>query len=112
MLSAPSRQIDVGISLSRIILSPEVDMSLRQISFLSRPIPNSILRVCVYSASIALRKYVRERWSPYFPTFKGSAPAVEVSNTYVILSIFDACFRSNLKSEVLFFVDSQTTIDK
>ena len=30
---AVSRQIDVGITLSHLILSPEVDMSLRQISF-------------------------------------------------------------------------------
>lgn len=30
------------------------------------------------SASIILRKYVKERWSPYFASFKGSAPPVEV----------------------------------
>ncbi|CAA7265862.1 unnamed protein product [Cyclocybe aegerita] len=28
--------------------------------------------------AIALRKYVRERWSPYFSTFKGCAPPVEI----------------------------------
>ncbi|KAF8963883.1 armadillo-type protein [Flammula alnicola] len=53
---------DVGISLSHLILSQEVGMSLRQ------------------SASIALRKYVRERWSPYFSNFKGSAPPVEIKS--------------------------------
>lgn len=39
-----------------------------------------LVLICLldYSASIALRKYVRERWSPYFPSFKGSAPPVEV----------------------------------
>ncbi|KAF8167572.1 armadillo-type protein [Crassisporium funariophilum] len=50
---------DAGLSLAHIILSNNADMALRQ------------------SASIALRKYVRERWSPYFPSFKGSAPPVE-----------------------------------
>ncbi|KAG9313899.1 armadillo-type protein [Chiua virens] len=32
----------------------------------------------LYSASIVLRKYVTERWSPYFPQFKGNAPPVEI----------------------------------
>ncbi|EGO18981.1 hypothetical protein SERLADRAFT_418638 [Serpula lacrymans var. lacrymans S7.9] len=31
-----------------------------------------------HSASIILRKYVTERWSPYFAAFKGDAPPVEV----------------------------------
>ena len=39
-----------------------------------------------YSASIALRKYVRERWSPYFPSFKGSAPPVEVFYSFLLHS--------------------------
>ncbi|KAH9486456.1 Importin-9 [Psilocybe cubensis] len=37
---------------------------------------------------IALRKYVRERWSPYFQTFKGSAPNVEIKS-----QIREAVFR-------------------
>lgn len=49
--------------------------------FLS-PVQRYFNEALVYSASIVLRKYVRERWSPYFPTFKGSAPTVEVSNLY------------------------------
>ncbi|KAF9235123.1 ARM repeat-containing protein [Melanogaster broomeanus] len=32
----------------------------------------------IHSASIILRKYVTERWSPYFSGFKGNAPSVEV----------------------------------
>lgn len=35
-----------------------------------------------HSASIALRKYIKERWSPYFPSFKGSPPSVEVRLPY------------------------------
>jgi len=50
--------------------------------FLS-PVQLHFDEMLVHSASIALRKYVRERWSPYFPTFKGSAPTVEVSDVYV-----------------------------
>ncbi|KAF5393539.1 hypothetical protein D9757_000551 [Collybiopsis confluens] len=33
-----------------------------------------------HSASIILRKYVRERWSPYFPSFKGSAPSPDIKS--------------------------------
>ncbi|KDR85511.1 hypothetical protein GALMADRAFT_52743 [Galerina marginata CBS 339.88] len=61
---------DVAISLSQLVLSQEVDMPLRQIT------------------SIALRKYVRERWSPYFSTFQGSAASVEIKS-----QVRDAVFR-------------------
>ncbi|KAK2464757.1 hypothetical protein APHAL10511_003175 [Amanita phalloides] len=33
-----------------------------------------------YSASIALRKYVKERWSPFFSTFRGLAPPVKIKS--------------------------------
>ncbi|EDR15931.1 uncharacterized protein LACBIDRAFT_242896 [Laccaria bicolor S238N-H82] len=52
---------DAGLSISQLILAQSADMSLRQIRF-----------------SIALRKYVKERWSPFFSSFKGSAPPVEI----------------------------------
>ncbi|KAJ7459076.1 armadillo-type protein [Mycena galericulata] len=51
---------DAGLALSSLAIAKDEEMSLRQ------------------SASIILRKYVLERWSPYFQTFKGSAPSVEV----------------------------------
>ncbi|KZP10073.1 ARM repeat-containing protein, partial [Athelia psychrophila] len=58
---------DAGLSLSHIILAQEADISLRQMS--DR-----------HLASIVLRKYVTERWSPYFPAFKGNAPSVEIKD--------------------------------
>ncbi|KIJ66488.1 hypothetical protein HYDPIDRAFT_174567 [Hydnomerulius pinastri MD-312] len=36
------------------------------------------LKLSEHSASIILRKYVTERWSPYFSGFKGNAPSVEI----------------------------------
>ncbi|KAF8435647.1 ARM repeat-containing protein [Boletus edulis BED1] len=50
---------EAGLALSQLALTQNADLSLRQ------------------SASIILRKYVTERWSPYFPQFKGNAPPVE-----------------------------------
>jgi hypothetical protein len=50
---------EAGLALSQLVLTQNADLSLRQ------------------SASIILRKYVTERWSPYFPQFKGNAPPVE-----------------------------------
>ncbi|EIN14253.1 ARM repeat-containing protein [Punctularia strigosozonata HHB-11173 SS5] len=51
---------EAGLALSQITLSQDIEPALRQMT------------------SIVLRKYVRERWSPYFTTFRGSAPPVEV----------------------------------
>ncbi|TFK42052.1 armadillo-type protein [Crucibulum laeve] len=59
---------DAGLSLSHLILAQDADSSLRQISIL----------FIIPTGAIALRKYVRERWSPFFPSFKGAAPPVEV----------------------------------
>ncbi|KAF9011181.1 armadillo-type protein [Cyathus striatus] len=53
---------EAGLALSQLILAQDADSSLRQ------------------SASISLRKYVKERWSPFFPSFKGSAPPVEIKS--------------------------------
>ncbi|KAF8079173.1 armadillo-type protein [Lyophyllum atratum] len=52
-----------GLALSQLILAQDAEMSMRQMSF---------------SPSIVLRKYVKERWSPYFNTFKGAAPPVQI----------------------------------
>ncbi|KAF9445285.1 ARM repeat-containing protein [Macrolepiota fuliginosa MF-IS2] len=52
--------INTGLALAHIVLTQDADTSLRQ------------------SASIALRKYVKERWSPYFSGFRGSAPPPEI----------------------------------
>ncbi|KAI0066668.1 ARM repeat-containing protein [Artomyces pyxidatus] len=49
-----------ALSLSQLISVQDAEMSLRQ------------------SASIVLRKYVREHWSPFFSQFRGDAPPVEV----------------------------------
>jgi hypothetical protein len=42
----------------------------------------------VYSASIILRKYVRERWSPYFSTFRGDAAPHEVKSLFPRLNVY------------------------
>ncbi|CAL1694900.1 unnamed protein product [Somion occarium] len=49
-----------GLTLSQLLLAQDVDISLRQ------------------SAGILLRRYIRERWSPFFVQFKGNATQVEV----------------------------------
>ncbi|KAI0319475.1 armadillo-type protein [Amylostereum chailletii] len=51
-----------ALALTQIITSQDAESSLRQIP------------------SIMLRKYVKERWSPYFAQFKGNAPPVEVKD--------------------------------
>ncbi|KAL0575020.1 hypothetical protein V5O48_006949 [Marasmius crinis-equi] len=56
---------ETGVALSQLVIAQEADISLRQMS-ISRFL------------GIVLRKYVRERWSPYFSTFKGSAPPVQI----------------------------------
>ncbi|KAJ7610789.1 armadillo-type protein [Roridomyces roridus] len=53
---------DAGLALSSLTVAQDAEMSLRQMT------------------SIMLRKYVLERWSPYFHTFKGSAPSVQVKS--------------------------------
>ncbi|KDQ62857.1 hypothetical protein JAAARDRAFT_146629 [Jaapia argillacea MUCL 33604] len=63
-----SKSPDAGLALSQIIVAQDVDMTLRQMSLLQ----------ALKRSSIVLRKYVTERWSPYFPAFKGSAPPVEI----------------------------------
>ncbi|TEB38615.1 ARM repeat-containing protein [Coprinellus micaceus] len=51
-----------GIALSQLVLAQDVEISLRQMT------------------SITLRKYIRERWSPIFASFKGSAPPPDVKS--------------------------------
>ncbi|KIK67465.1 hypothetical protein GYMLUDRAFT_69648 [Collybiopsis luxurians FD-317 M1] len=63
---------ETGLALSQLIISQDADINLRQMS-LSR-----LFNKRRHSASIVLRKYVRERWSPYFQSFKGSAPSTEI----------------------------------
>ncbi|KAG5644159.1 hypothetical protein DXG03_009054 [Asterophora parasitica] len=53
-----------------------------------------------HSASIALRKYVRERWSPYFSTFKGAAPPVE-TKTQIRSTVFQGLSDPNRKIRTL-----------
>ncbi|KAI6012635.1 armadillo-type protein [Pisolithus orientalis] len=60
--SDANRRMSAELNLSEVLQhqgsSENVDVSIRQI--------------------IVLRKYVTERWSPYFPSFKGNSPSVEV----------------------------------
>ncbi|EKM84237.1 hypothetical protein AGABI1DRAFT_52094 [Agaricus bisporus var. burnettii JB137-S8] len=54
---------NTGLALAQILLAQDADIPLKQIC---------------HSASIALRKYVRERWSPYFASFRGAAPSPQI----------------------------------
>ncbi|KAL0068448.1 hypothetical protein AAF712_004526 [Marasmius tenuissimus] len=76
LLSSP----ETGLALSQLVVTQDADISLRQMSifaFFERKARVLMDFFGLYSASIVLRKYVRERWSPYFSTFKGNAPSVE-----------------------------------
>ncbi|KAF8844142.1 ARM repeat-containing protein [Paxillus ammoniavirescens] len=59
-LSEVLQHQEAGLALSQLALTQNANVSLRQ------------------SATIILRKYVTERWSPYFSGFKGHAPSVEI----------------------------------
>ncbi|KAK7040193.1 hypothetical protein VNI00_009999 [Paramarasmius palmivorus] len=59
---------ETGLALSQLIVTQEADET-RLDDWFSK-----------HSASIVLRKYVRERWSVFFPTFKGNAPPVEIKS--------------------------------
>ncbi|KAJ1302683.1 hypothetical protein OPQ81_002999 [Rhizoctonia solani] len=59
-LSELSAQPQTGLALTQILLSNQTELSQRQI------------------AGTLLRKYVNERWSPFFSGFRGSAPPVEI----------------------------------
>ncbi|KAJ4470827.1 ARM repeat-containing protein [Lentinula aciculospora] len=65
---------ETGLALSQLLSAQNVDINLRQISY------SRLYLRRRHSASIVLRKYVRERWSPYFQSFKGSAPSPEIKN--------------------------------
>ncbi|KAG1848518.1 armadillo-type protein [Suillus subalutaceus] len=71
-IAAELKLSEAGLALAQLILAQDVDISLRQIS--------SFSSYYNHSASIILRKYVKERWSPYFESFKGNAPSVEVKS--------------------------------
>ncbi|EPQ60043.1 ARM repeat-containing protein [Gloeophyllum trabeum ATCC 11539] len=70
------------LKLVELLQTPEAGLALAQLS-ISQGLEISIRQ----SACILLRKYVTERWSPYFGTFKGSAPPVEVK-TQIRQAIF------------------------
>ncbi|CAE6414438.1 unnamed protein product [Rhizoctonia solani] len=59
-LSELSAQPPTGLCLAQILLSNEIELSQRQI------------------AGTLLKKYVNERWSPFFSGFRGNAPPVEI----------------------------------
>ncbi|KXN85718.1 Importin-9 [Leucoagaricus sp. SymC.cos] len=74
---------DTGLTLAHIVLAQDVDLSLRQI--------------CSF---IALRKYVKERWSPYFSGFRGSAPLPEIK-TQIRQAIFQGLSDPNRRVRTL-----------
>ncbi|KAG8947886.1 hypothetical protein FRC04_010244 [Tulasnella sp. 424] len=53
---------ETGVALATLLTSPQYDLVLRQIR------------------TILQRKFVLERWSPFFPNFKGNAPNPELKD--------------------------------
>ena len=109
LLAIPS---ETALALANILLSQDVELSLRQIcaqEYLEAVGPdcNSF-----HSAGIILRKYVNERWSPYFKAFKGNAPPVEVSRTYASSKLYSLRSRSNHKSENMCLKASPIPIER
>ncbi|GJE89716.1 ARM repeat-containing protein [Phanerochaete sordida] len=70
---------EAGLALAQLIVARDVDVALRQ-----------------HSASINLRKYVKERWSPYFQNFRGNAPPPEIKSQ-VRAAVFQGLSDSNRK---------------
>ncbi|KAF8753686.1 ARM repeat-containing protein [Rhizoctonia solani] len=62
-LSELFAQPQTGLTLTQILLSNEIELSQRQIG---------------RASGTLLRKYVNERWSPFFSGFRGNAPPVEI----------------------------------
>ncbi|KAH7915756.1 armadillo-type protein [Hygrophoropsis aurantiaca] len=71
--SNPNVRISAELTLSSVLEHPEAALALSQLA-LTQDVDISLRQ----SASILLKKYVAERWSPYFSSFKGKAPSVEV----------------------------------
>ncbi|KAG1747560.1 armadillo-type protein, partial [Suillus lakei] len=76
-IAAELKLSEAGLALAQLILAQDVDIPLRQISSFSSCCN---IRLFISGSSIILRKYVKERWSPYFESFKGNAPSVEVKS--------------------------------
>ncbi|KAI0275362.1 ARM repeat-containing protein [Gloeopeniophorella convolvens] len=66
-------RITAELNLSELLKNPQSALSLAQL-ILSQDAESSLRQ----SASIVLRKYVKEHWSPIFQQFRGNAPPVEV----------------------------------
>lgn len=70
-----SIRISAELSLSELLKSPQSALSLAQL-ILSQDAESSLRQ----SATIVLRKYVKEHWSPFFQQFRGGAPPPEVKD--------------------------------
>ncbi|KZT44292.1 ARM repeat-containing protein [Sistotremastrum suecicum HHB10207 ss-3] len=73
-LAELSKNPESSIALARVLLSQEADISVRQMKFVA------YLSCVMHSAGTVLRKYINEHWSPYFPSFKGNAPSIEIKS--------------------------------
>ncbi|KAJ7204351.1 ARM repeat-containing protein [Mycena pura] len=75
---------EAGLALSTLTIAHDAEMPLRQMSF----------------SAIMLRKYVTERWSPFFSSFKGSAPSLE-TKSQIRLAVFHGLSDPNRKIRTL-----------
>ncbi|KAI6163683.1 armadillo-type protein [Pisolithus thermaeus] len=94
-LSAVLQHQEAGLTLSQLALAQNADMSIRQIGHLY-PSDSRVSPARKHSASIVLRKYVTERWSPYFPSFRGNSPSAEVKS-HIRHAVFQGLSDSNRK---------------
>ncbi|KAF8262244.1 armadillo-type protein [Lactarius quietus] len=74
-----SIRIAAELSLSELLKSPQSALSLAQL-ILSQDAESSLRQMSLHSATIVLRKYVKEHWSPFFQQFRGDAPPPEVKD--------------------------------
>ncbi|PPQ99515.1 hypothetical protein CVT24_005305 [Panaeolus cyanescens] len=67
-------RITAELQLNELFTRPETGVSLSQLALSTDSDANNDQHM----ACLSLRKYVRERWSPYFATFKGNPPPVQI----------------------------------
>ncbi|KAI0045675.1 ARM repeat-containing protein [Auriscalpium vulgare] len=91
----PNIRIAAELHLSELLTNPQSALSLSQL--ISVQDAEISIR---QSASIVLRKYVKEHWSPFFSQFRGNAPPVEIKE-HIRAAIFQALSDSNRKIRTL-----------
>ncbi|EJD03488.1 ARM repeat-containing protein [Fomitiporia mediterranea MF3/22] len=80
----PNARMSAELKLNELFAKPETCLALSSITN-AQDIDVSLRQMTV----IVLHKYVKERWSPVFPSFKGNPPSVEIKSL-----VRDAVFKA------------------